>query len=138
MVEGGGPDIVRDCCRGLLVLLLLSSCEGDADGIALAQEQTGDTLSLAQASSEDQRLDEYIRARQKFDDDSSRYWALIVEKRRNRMAKGRNNEMLRIDDYGLTQPPVYTGPPKPANLPQVPQQAPPEYVPVIADFLKSA
>src|SRR5262249_58796365 len=47
-------------------------------------------------------------------------------------------EVMRIDDYVLAQPPVYTGPPRPADLPQIPQRAPPEYVPVIADFLKSA
>jgi hypothetical protein len=130
--------LIRRCGGGLLVALLLSSGEVSAETSTLGQNRARAALFVAQAMREDQRLDEYIRARQKFDDDSSRYWALIVEKRRNRMAKGRNNEMLRIDDYVLTQPPVYTGPPKPANLPQVPQQAPPEYVPVIADFLKSA
>jgi hypothetical protein len=130
------PHIVGDCCRGFLVLLLLSSCEVGA--IALAQEQTGDTLSVAQAISDDHRLDEYARARQKFDDDSSRYWKLIIEKRRIRIAKRSNNQAVEIADYVLTQPPVYIGPPKPANLPRVPEQAPPVYVPVIADFVKSA
>jgi hypothetical protein len=128
--------LIRRCGGGLLVALLLG--EVSAETSTLGQNRARAALFVAQAMREDQRLDEYIRARQKFEDDSSRYWALIVEKRRNRMAKRRNNEMLRIDDYVLTQPPVYTGPPKPANLPQVPQQAPPEYVPVIADFLKSA
>jgi hypothetical protein len=119
--------------------LLLSSSEvGAAETITLGQDRTSAASFVAQAMPEDQRLDEYIRARQKFDDDSGRYWALIVEKRRNRMAKRRNNEVPRIDDYVLTQPPVYTGPPRPADLPQIPQRAAPEYVPVIADFLKSA
>jgi hypothetical protein len=130
---------VRDCGGGLLVALMLSSGEvGAAETITFGQDRMSAALFVAQAMPEDQRLDEYFRARQKFDDDSSRYWALIVEKRRNRMAKRRNNEVPRIDDYVLTQPPVYTGPPKPANLPQIPQRAPPEYVPVIADFVKSA
>src|SRR5215470_6662026 len=133
------PRSIRDRRGGLLVALLLSSSEvGAAEMITLGQEQTSAAPFVAQAMPEDQRLDEYIRARQKFDDDSGRYWALIVEKRRNRMAKRRNNEVMRIDDYVLTQPPVYTGPPRPADLPQIPQRAPPEYVPVIADFLKSA
>ena len=133
------PRSIRDRRGGLLVALLLSSSEvGAAEMITLGQEQTSAAPFVAQAMPEDQRLDEYIRARQKFDDDSGRYWALIVEKRRNRMAKRRNNEVPRIDDYVLTQPPVYTGPPRPADLPQIPQRAPPEYVPVIADFLKSA
>jgi len=133
------PRSIRDRRGGLLVALLLSSSEvGAAEMTTFGQDRTGVALLVAQAMPEDQRLDEYIRARQKFDDDSSRYWALIVEKRRNRIAKRRNNEVLRLDDYVLTQPPAYTGPPKPANLPQIPQGAPPEYVPVIADFLKSA
>ena len=133
------PRSIRDRRGGLLVALLLSSSEvGAAEMITLGQEQTSAAPFVAQAMPKDQRLDEYIRARQKFDDDSGRYWALIVEKRRNRMAKRRNNEVMRIDDYVLAQPPVYTGPPRPADLPQIPQRAPPEYVPVIADFLKSA
>jgi len=133
------PRSIRDRRGGLLVALLLSSSEvGAAEMTTFGQDRTGVALLVAQAMPEDQRLDEYIRARQKVDDDSSRYWALIVEKRRNRMAKRRDNEVLRIDDYVLTQPPVYTGPPRPADRPQVPQRAPPEYVPVIADFLKSA
>jgi hypothetical protein len=132
------PHVVRDCGRGLLAALLLSYYQVGADTVALAQEQTKDTLSVAQATLEDQRLDEYIRARQKFDDDSDRYWRLIIEKRRTRIAKRRNNQTVQIDDYVLTQPPVYTGPSKPANLPQVPEPAPPVYIPVIADFVKSA
>ena len=133
------PRSIRDCRGGLLVVLLLSSSQvGAAGTITLGQDRTNAAPFFAQAMPEDQRLDEYIRARQKFDDDSGRYWALIVEKRRNRMAKRRNNEVMRIDDYVLAQPPVYTGPPRPADLPQIPQRAPPEYVPVIADFLKSA
>jgi hypothetical protein len=132
------PYVVRDWGRGFLVALLLSSCEVGADRIALAQEPTSDTVSVAQLTPEDQRRDEYIRARQKFDEDSNRYWRLIIEKRRTRIAKRRNNQTLQIDDYVLTQPPVYTGPSKPPNLPRVPEQAPPVYVPVIADFVKSA
>jgi hypothetical protein len=132
------PRIVRNGARGLLGLFFLSSCELGAAAVALAREQTSGTSSVAQAIPEDQRLDEYIRARQKFDDESTRYWNVIIEKRRIRIAKRRNNQTVQIDDYVLTQPPVYTGPPKPANVPRAPEQAPPVYVPVIADFVKSA
>jgi hypothetical protein len=132
------PHVIRDRGRGLLLVILLSFCGVGGHAVAPAQERTKDTLSVAQAAPEDPRLDEYIRARQKFDDDSSRYWTLIVEKRRVRIAKRRNNQTVQIDDYVLTQPPVYTGPPKPANLPRVPEQTPPVYVPVIADFVNSA
>ena len=132
------PQIIRDCGRALLIALLLSCFEGGADTIALAQEQGSGELRVAQAIPVDQRVDEYILARRKFDEESSQYWKLIIEKRHARGAKRRNNQTVLIDDYVLTQPPVYTGPPKPANLPRVPEQAPPVYVPVIADFLKSA
>jgi len=116
----------------------MSSYEPGAYTMALAQEQMSDTLSVVQEVHEDQQIDQYLRARQKFDDDNNRYWRLIIEKRRIRIAKRRDDQALRIEDYVLTQPPVYTGPPKPANLPRVPEQAPPTYVPVIADFVKSA
>jgi hypothetical protein len=135
----GRPHLIRNCGRGLLAaLLLLSYFEGGVDTIALAQEQASNKLWVAQATPADERVGEYIRARQKFDEASSQYWKLIIEKRRARIAKRRNNQTVLIDDYVLTQPPVYTGPPKPANLPRVPEQAPPVYVPVIADFIKSA
>ena len=47
--------------------------------------------------------------------------------------------MLVIDDYVLTQPPVYTGPSKPVDpsAPKV-ETPPPPSVPVVADFLNAA
>jgi hypothetical protein len=48
---------------------------------------------------------------------------------------------LALDDYVLTQPPVYAGPPKPVDPSQTPEEKPPStrpYVPVVADFLAAA
>jgi hypothetical protein len=67
------------------------------------------------------------------------YWASIAEKRRSRRVKQTSGTPIVLDDYVLTQPPVYTGPPKPrdpSKPPEPPQ--PPTYVPVVADFLAAA
>ncbi len=44
-----------------------------------------------------------------------------------------------LDDYVLSQPPIYTGPPRPVD-PRAPVTPPPERpeIPVVADFLKNA
>ena len=70
---------------------------------------------------------------------ASAYWSAIAEKRKTRFVKRARNEPLAIDDYVLTQPPVYTGPPKPVD-PSEPkaETPPPPPVPVVADFLNAA
>jgi hypothetical protein len=86
------------------------------------------------------KLDEYTKARQKFDDEASAYWKSIADKRRQRNAKRRANQSIVLEDYVLTQPPVYSGPPKPVDpsAPGPPPRPPREYVPVVADFQKLA
>ncbi|MEA2948480.1 MAG: hypothetical protein QOI40_3810 [Alphaproteobacteria bacterium] len=85
--------------------------------------------------------EQYARARRAFDDEAGAYWRSITEKRQIRNAKRRNNEPIQIDDYVLTQPPVYAGPPRPID-PAAPDAEPtaprkPD-IPVLADFLKAA
>lgn len=65
------------------------------------------------------------------------YWDKVAEKRKIRNAKRRAHEPITLADYVLTQPPVYNGPPRPADpsAPPAPEQAP---IPVVADFLKAA
>jgi hypothetical protein len=69
---------------------------------------------------------------------ASAYWREIAAKRQLRNAKRANGQALSLDDYVLTQPPIYSGPPKPRNplKPEAPQQR--VYVPVVADFLSAA
>ena len=43
------------------------------------------------------------------------YWAPFSEKRKGRNAKRRERQTITLDDYVLTQPPVYTGPKRPVN-----------------------
>jgi hypothetical protein len=59
--------------------------------------------------------EQYARARRAFGDEAGAYWRSITEKRQIRNAKRRNNEPIQIDDYVLTQPPVYAGPPRRAS-----------------------
>src|SRR5688500_9121016 len=88
---------------------------------APAQERATDGQSvapanLAAAMAEYRRkLDIYNRARQAFDEQASAYWNAISEKRRARFAKRREKQEITLDDYVLTQPPLYTGPPKPLD-----------------------
>jgi hypothetical protein len=96
------------------------------------------------ATAEYQRkLAAYTQARQKFDEEAAAYWGAVVQKRRLRNARRREHEEIRLDDYVLTQPPVYGGPPPPsaplggkegAETPSPTRK----YIPVVADFLKSA
>ncbi len=84
-------------------------------------------------------LAEYQSAWTTYNAVAQAYWRSIAEKRHVRSAKRTNHEPILLDDYVLTQPPVYTGPPKPRD-PSKPEEAPtpPPYVPVVADFLGAA
>ena len=67
------------------------------------------------------------------------YWSAIAVKRKARFAKRARNGSLVIDDYVLTQPPVYSGPPKPVDPSTPKKETPPApAVPVVADFLNAA
>ncbi|MPZ37925.1 MAG: hypothetical protein GEU95_07645 [Rhizobiales bacterium] len=86
------------------------------------------------------RLAAYTRARNAYEAEASAYWTAISDKRRTRFAKRRKGEPIGLNDYVLTQPPVYTGPPRPKDPdaepdPTRPPRAP---IPVVADFLKAA
>ena len=104
---------------------------------AMAQAVTPQAIAEYQ-----RRLGEYQQARAAFDAEASAYWNSIAEKRRGRSAKRREHRPITLDDYVLTQPPVYTGPKRPVNpSPEPEPEGPrrePKYVPVVADLLKAA
>jgi hypothetical protein len=85
------------------------------------------------------RLAQYQAARGAYEAEATAYWESVAAKRRVRNAKRRDHEAISLDDYVLTQPPVYSGPPRPVD-PRAPAPPPPERpeIPVIADFLKNA
>jgi len=85
------------------------------------------------------KLEEYTRIRQAFESEAAIYWNAVAEKRRARIAKRRSGQEIVLDDYVLTQPPVYAGPGKPIDPSAVtPPPSEKPYVPVVADFLQSA
>jgi hypothetical protein len=88
------------------------------------------------------RLKEYLEARNAFEQEAGAYWNDITEKRRGRNAKRRAREQITLDDYVLTQPPVYTGPKRPVNPAPETEPGPPpgerKHIPTVADLLKAA
>ena len=88
------------------------------------------------------KLKAYIEARDAFEQEAGAYWNEIAEKRRGRNAKRRAHAEITLDDYVLTQPPVYTGPKRPVNpAPETEPEPPPrerKHIPVVADLLKAA
>jgi hypothetical protein len=142
----------RQTIRGCLVTLallapapLVSAQNGPAPDVAgvssmifLAQ------MGSPQAVTEYQRrLAEYQAAREAYEAEASAYWSAIAEKRRGRNAKRREHQVVTLDDYVLTQPPVYAGPRRPANPLGEPEaetapSRPRKIIPVVADLLKAA
>ena len=103
----------RPLLRGFLFAIALSAA-------ASAQDVPPAVLADYQA-----KLDIYERAHGAFEQEAAAYWDAIADKRRGRNAKRREPSAIALDDYVLTQPPVYTGPKRPSNpLPDAPP--PPE------------
>jgi hypothetical protein len=85
------------------------------------------------------KLAEYTAIRGAFDVEAETYWNSISDKRKARNAKRRNSETIAATDYVLTQPPVYSGPPRPVDPSGTkPLQTPRAPLPVVADFLRNA
>jgi hypothetical protein len=133
----------------IVAALMLSGCGIATEARAQAVDKAPDKPSVAVpslATTEYQRkLAAYTQARQKFDEEAAAYWGAVAQKRRLRNAKRRDHQDIVPDDYVLTQPPRYAGPPPPPPLPRTGEEAAPEpavpprkYIPVVADFLKSA
>ena len=140
------PDAIRYGSLYLAAALLLIAQRGMAmDGAALPAATAN---AMAQAASPQaiadykRKLQAYQEARAAFEQDAGAYWGSIAEKRRGRNAKRRDRQAIALEDYVLTQPPVYSGPPRPVNpQPGAPEEAPlrpRKYIPVVADLLKAA
>jgi hypothetical protein len=128
-----------------LALLLMAPQALAMDAVALPAA-TADAMAQEaspQAVAEYRRkLRQYQEARAAFEQEASAYWNSIAEKRRGRNAKRRERQAITLDDYVLTQPPVYTGPKRPVNPAPTPSEpAEPRLrkrIPVVADLLKAA
>jgi hypothetical protein len=127
-----------------LALLLIAPQAGAMDAATLPAATAG---AMAQAASPQaiaeyrRKLREYQEARAAFEQEASAYWGSIADKRRGRNAKRRDRQSIGLDDYVLTQPPVYAGPKRPVDpSPAEPDEAPRprKTIPVVADLLKAA
>jgi hypothetical protein len=85
---------------------------------------------------------DYLAARAAFKAEAEGYWTSIAEKRRGRNAKRREHQQITLDDYVLTQPPVYHGPsrppgPSPEPVPESKSRVP-KPIPVVTDLVAAA
>src|SRR2546421_6419279 len=138
------PHAIR--CFGYALALLLIAAQAVAMDLAALPGATADAMAQAaspQAIAEYRRkLGEYQQARAAFEQEASAYWSSIAEKRRGRNAKRRDRQPIALEDYVLTQPPIYSGPKRPVN--PSPEPEPEEKprqrktIPLVADLLKAA
>jgi hypothetical protein len=59
------------------------------------------TVTREQMEEYRKELELYNLARQRFDDDTAKYWKAVSDKRKVRNSKRRNNQGLVVDDYVL-------------------------------------
>jgi hypothetical protein len=113
-----------------LAAVLLVGCAPGQSHMALA----------AGGADYEARLAAWHGAHDPYEQAAQAYWDDIAAKRRIRNAKRRTHERVELTDYVLTHPPVYNGPPRPAdpNAPPGPQPGEREPVPVLADFIRNA
>jgi hypothetical protein len=131
---------IRYHCAGALAVLL-AMVPVAAQTAEVRQAAVAVPASPAAMAQYRRALAEYEEAHAAYAAEAEAYWSLISQKRRERAAKRASQEPLSLDDYVLTQPPVYAGPPKPVDPSQTPEEKPPSsrpYVPVVADFLAAA
>jgi hypothetical protein len=135
---------IRRCSKALALALLLTGPQALAMDATRIPAATADAFAQAaspQAIAEYKRkLREYLEARAAFDEEAGAYWSSIYEKRRGRNAKRRDRRQITLDDYVLTQPPLYDGPKRPVDPSPTPEAEPRprKTIPVVADLLKAA
>jgi hypothetical protein len=140
------PHTIR-CCAGYFALaLLVNTPQASALDAAAPPPGNGEAFAqtaLPHAIAEYRRqLKEYQEARTAFEGEADGYWNSIAEKRRGRNAKRREHLGIGLDDYVLTQPPLYTGPKRPTNpegepAPETkPRQR--KAIPLVGDLLQAA
>src|SRR5687767_2117566 len=112
---------IRFCLRLCLGFPVLAVLAPQAQAMDAAVLPPASTEAMAQAASPQaiadyrRKLKEYEAARAAFEQDAQPYWAAIAEKRRGRNAKRRERQTITLDDYVLSQPPLYDGPKRPVD-----------------------
>jgi hypothetical protein len=128
---------------GLVVLALsMSALSAQAiNGVTAANDAMAQSASPYAIAEYRRLLQQYQEVHGAFEQEAGAYWSSIVDKRRGRNAKRREHQPINLDDYVLTQPPVYTGPKRPVNPePEVPEAKPPrpyKAIPTVGDLLQA-
>jgi hypothetical protein len=132
------------CCLGIVALALSAGVPqagaieaGASSAIIDAMAQAASPQAIADYR---RKLKEYQEARAAFDEEAGAYWSAITEKRRGRNLKRRERQPITLEDYVLTQPPLYSGPKRPQN-PEPEEERPPrerKAIPVVADLIQAA
>jgi len=129
--------LIRPDLRVFLVLALLA---GALPSAAMDMPALSDSVNDAMAQASPQAMAEYRRKLREYEEARApidAYWNLISEKRRGRNAKRRAGQAVTLDDYVLTQPPVYSGPNKPVD-PSAPERPPRKVLPMVPDLIQAA
>lgn len=103
-------------------------------------DSVADAMAQATPQASPQAMAEYRRKLQEWEEAQApfeAYWNSIAEKRRGRNAKRRAGQQITLDDYVLTQPPVYTGPKRPVD-PSAPERPPRKAIPMVPDLIQAA
>jgi len=132
MARSGSGRRISRLIAGLLLISPLAVDAAHAD--PAAAEVPADMQKRMAAYRK--KLAEFNTAWEAYEKVAGPYWRSVSEKRSARRAK-RGRGTVSADDYVLTQPPVYTGPPKPKN-PEEEKKPPPREIPVVEDFLANA
>ena len=103
-------------------------------------DSVADAMAQATPQASPQAMAEYRRKLLEWEEAQApfeAYWNSIAEKRRGRNAKRRAGQQITLDDYVLTQPPVYTGPKRPVD-PSAPERPPRKAIPMVPDLIQAA
>jgi hypothetical protein len=107
-----------------------------ASAVDAAPAANGATAPLkARMAEYRKKLAAYNKAWDAYEKVAAPYWRAVTEKRSRRRTKMANAIRLTAADYVMTQPPAYTGPPKPEN-PLAPKKK--HDVPDVEEFLANA
>jgi hypothetical protein len=132
-------------CIALCLLVVMTGLAFPAAAKGHKAEQSSVEQSLTpkekqQLATYRAKLAAYKKAHKPYEKKASAYWRRIVSERKHRRKKRARGHTIKLTDYVLNQPPVYSGPPKPELPPfmRKKKKKRKHSIPVVADFLHHA
>lgn len=104
---------------------------------APSQETTGSIASSSYNAGYAKQYAEWKSAYASYDEKANIYWNLVAEKRKARNQKLASRQAIALNDYVLTQPPIYNGPAKP-KLPDNGVEKKTQQIPGVNDFIAAS